>query len=200
MAKYRLRRMKTDPTRGSSRADASGAAVHPEIQDLKRLVKLALRQRKRRSAERWPKPLLFLAPEAPRLPAALIEDTALTPVDMVLWLRLRIRLSEGSTERTLPSIRELAQTSSLGSRETIGRSLAILRCRRYLTVCATAWHGGDRKVGTAFVLHAPRISVTDAMFLDSDYRVFLKKLVDHPAIRLRKVARNELAKLPMIPD
>ena len=188
--------MNAENTREAGRPDVSSAAVKPEIEDLKHLVRLALRQRKRRGAGRWPKPLLFLAPKTPTLAAALIEDTALAPMDKVVWMILRMRLGETSADRTLPSHLALARSTGVASRKTIATSLAMLRCRRYLSVCARAWHSGGKKVGKAYAIHARPLPITDTLFLDPGYPSYVNDLLAHQVTRVRKAARKELAKLP----
>ncbi len=165
-----------------------------ETQDLKQLVRLALRRRKRVAGSAT-SPLLFLAPEASILPVALIEDTALSPVDKVLWMTLRIRHDQGPGERTLPSNTELARSTRIATRDTIATALAMLRCRRYLSVCATAWHGGGRKVGMAYALHPTRLPVADTIFLDPGYASYLEDLAMHSVRRVRDAATHELSTL-----
>jgi len=191
--------MQAERTGEAGRPGTTSATVQPEIKDLKQVVRLALRQRKRRSAGRWPEPLLFLAPQTPPLPAALIGDTALAPMDKLIWLILRKRLEEASEEPTLPSHRALARTTGIVTRRSVATSLAMLRCRRYLSVCASAWHGGDKKVGKAYALHARPLPITDALFLDPGYGSYVNDLLAHPVTRVQKAARKELAMLPTEP-
>jgi hypothetical protein len=184
------------PPGDCGKAPCSG--IQTQTRDLKQLVKLALGQRKRRSAGTQPSPLLILAPAVPPLPSKLLEDKKLTHRDKLIWLNLRLRLSTPGRNRTLPGLRELAEITGIGSKDTIARSLAILRCRRYLSVCATAWHGGSRKVGTAYALHAPPLAVVDAVFLDPEYPEFVANLRDHSSLRLRNAASDEAATLSAI--
>lgn len=168
--------------------------IHAETQDLKQLIKLAVKQRKYRRPGQQANPLLFLAPKVSPLPASVLDDRTLTHREKLLWLHLRSRL--GSTnEHTLPWSRELAECTDIGGRTTITRSFSMLRCRRYLSVCATAWHGGGRKVGTAYALHAPRLLVADAIFLDPEYPAFVQHLQYHPYERLRNAAGEEVLAL-----
>lgn len=169
--------------------------IRAEMRDLKQLVKLAVRRRKWRSAGTRTNPLLLLAPKVPILPTVVVEDRNLTHRDKLMWLNLRLRLDDTSRDRTLPSIRELAESTDLGNKDTVARSMAMLRCRRYLSVCATAWHGGGRKVGTAYVLHAPRLPMKDVLFLDPEYPGFVKNLREHSEVRLRGAASEEFKEL-----
>lgn len=186
--------MITESTPPDERDEAASVGLKTETQDLKQLVRLALRRRKR-SAGAAANPLLFLAPEASILPVAVIEDTALSPVDKVIWMALRIRHDQSPGERTLPSNRELARTTRIATRETISTALSMLRCRRYLSVCASAWHSGGRKVGMAYALHATRLPVADTIFLDPGYASYLEDLATHSVQRVRDAARHELSKL-----
>ncbi len=174
--------------------DAQAAAPRSETQDLKHMVQLALKRRKR-TAGSATNPLLFLAAEASTLPVALVEDTALSAVDKVIWLTLRIWHDRSTGERTLPSNTELARQTGIATRDTIATALAMLRCRRYLSVCATAWHGGGRKVGMAYALHATCLSMVDTIFLDPGYTSYLEDLATHSVLRVRNAAQQELSKL-----
>lgn len=169
--------------------------IRAETRDLKQLVKLAVRRRKWRSAGTRPNPLLLLGPKVPILPMVVVEDRNLTHRDKLMWLNLRLRLEDTGKDRTLPSIRELAESTDLGNKDTVARSMAMLRCRRYLSVCATAWHGGGRKVGTAYALHAPRLPMKEVLFLDPEYPGFVRNLRDHSEERLRNAAGDEFIKL-----
>jgi hypothetical protein len=173
-----------DPAPGVS------GAIQAETQDVKQRARVAASQR-RRGAGRQARPLLFLPPSVSLLPASVLQDTSLTHRDKLMWLHLRLRLTGPVHEHTLPGLRELSEQTDIGSKDTLARSFAVLRCRRYLSVCATAWHGGGRKVGTAYALHAPRLLVADALFLDPEYPGFVQKLENHASARLRIVAREE---------
>jgi hypothetical protein len=187
--------MDTEHTPPGDSGTAPCGEIRAETRDLKQLVKLALSRRKRRSAGTAASPLLILAPRVPVLPPALLQDNMLTDRDKLVWLNLRLRLSDTRHDRTLPGVRELGQSTGLGSKDTIARALAMLRCRRYLSVCAAAWHSGGRKVGTAYALHAPRLTVRDAIFLDPEYPGFVKNLKDHSVVRLRVAASQEIVSL-----
>ena len=187
--------MATERDLPGGRAQAEHGGIQAETRDLQQLVKLALRQRKHRRPGQQANPLLFLAPNVPPLPASLFDDKTLTHRDKLVWLNLRLRVGDSRHDRTLPGVRELAQRTGIGSKDTIARSLAMLRCRRYLSVCATAWHSGGRKVGTAYALHAPRLLVADAIFLDAEYLGFVDNLRDHASARLRNAASDEIVAL-----
>jgi len=188
--------MITETTEPGDPAQVPPVDLQTETRDLKQLVRLALRRRKR-SAGTAANPLLFLAPEASVLPVAVIEDTALSPVDKLVWMTLRIRHDRSPGERTLPSNTELARSTRIATRDTIATALAMLRCRRYLSVCATAWHGGGRKVGMAYALHATRLPMVDTIFLDPGYASYLEDLATHSVRRVRDAAKYELSKLPV---
>jgi len=89
----------------------------------------------------------------------------------------------------------LALTTRIATRETISTALSMLRCRRYLSVCATAWHSGGRKVGMAYALHATRLPVADTIFLDPGYTSYLEDLATHSVRRVRDAAKHEISKL-----
>lgn len=169
--------------------------IQTDVRDLKQLVKLAVQHRQRRRAGRQARPLLFLGPHVPLLPASVLEDSMLTHRERLVWLTLRLRLTQAAQEHTLPRVRELAARTDIGGKDTMNRCFYMLRCRRYLSVCATAWHGGGQKAGTAYALHAPRLNAADVLFLDPDYLSFLQYLSNHATARLREAAEEEILAL-----
>ena len=116
-----------------------GDRVRRETRDLKRLITAALTQHKPHYHGTEPRALLLLEPNCTGLPSALIEDSVLEPVDKLIWLVLMVRARRGEGVTLMPAYRELARSANVASRQTASRSLSILRCRRWLTVCHTSW-------------------------------------------------------------
>ena len=169
--------------------------IRPETRALKRAVSAALARQKRRYHGTQSSALLLLESRCAELPSALIEDTVLAPVDKVIWLLMMISACRGGGKTVLPTQLELARRANVTARQTVSRSLTILRCRRWLTVCNTSWRRGNRQKGSAYALHATPLPVTDTIYLDPHYPAFLEELSGQRNVRVQKVARDMLGQL-----
>ena len=165
-----------------------GDRVRSETRALKRLIAATLAQHKPRYHGTEPRALLLLEPNCSGLPAALIEDNVLEPVDKVIWLVLMSCACQDDGVTLLPSHRELARRANVTARQTVSRSLSILRCRRWLTVCLTSWRKGGQRKGSAYALHATPLRIADTIYLDPYYKSFLEDLSDQHSGRVQKVA------------
>ena len=173
----------------------SNNRVRPATRVLKRLIAAALSQQKPSYHGTEPSALLLLEPNCSGLPSALIEDTVLEPVDKVIWLVLMVRARRGDGVTLLPAHRELARSANVASRQTASRSLSILRCRRWLTVCHTSWRKDGQRRGSAYALHATPLPVADTIYLDPRYVVALEELTGQQQGRVRNIASNVLAQI-----
>ncbi len=172
-----------------------GDRVRPETRVLKRLIAAALARQKPSYHGTEPSALLLLEPNCNGLPAALIEDSVLEPVDKVIWLVLMVRACNDDGLTLLPAHRELARSANVASRQTASRSLSILRCMRWLTVCHTSWRKDGQRRGSAYALHALPLPVVDTIYLDPRYVVALEELTGQQQGRVRNIASNVLAQL-----
>ncbi len=169
--------------------------IRPETRVLKRSVSAALARQKRHYHGTQSSALLLLESSCAELPSALIEDTVLEPVDKVIWRALMMRACNRDGVTVLPTHVELARSANVAATETVARALAILRCRRWLTVCNTSWRKGNRQKGSAYALHATPLPVTDTIYLDPHYPAFLEELTGQRNVRVQKVARDMLGQL-----
>ena len=173
----------------------SNDRVRPATRALKRLVAAALAQQKPRYHGTEPCALLLLEPNWSGLPSALIEDSILEPVDKVIWLVLMVRACHGDGVTLLPAHRDLARSANVVARQTASRSLSILRCRRWLTVCHTSWRKDGQRRGSAYALHATPLPVADTIYLDPRYVVVLEELTGQHQGPVRKTAYDVLAEI-----
>ena len=180
---------------GENNMNEAGARVRPETRDLKRLIATALAQQKPSYHGTEPCALLLLEPNCTGLPPALIEDSVLEPVDKVIWLVLMSRACRDDGVTLLPAHRELARSANVASRQTVSRSLSILRCRRWLTVCHTSWRKDGQRRGSAYALHATPLPVADTIYLDPRYMVALEELTGQHQGRVRNIASKVLAQI-----
>ena len=169
--------------------------IRVETRTLKRSITAALGRQRRSYKGTEPSALLLLQPNSDELPLALIEDGDLAPVDKVIWLVLMSRACNADGVTVLPTHLELARSTNVAARDTVARALAILRCRRWLSVCHTSWRKGGRQKGSAYALHAKPLPIVDTIYLDPHYRVFLEGLTGQRHTRVRKAACDALAQL-----
>lgn len=166
----------------------SSDRVRPGTRVLKRLVAMALSQQKPSYHGTEPCALLLLEPNCSGLPSTLIEDSVLEPVDKVIWLVLMSCACHDDGVTLLPAHRELAIRANVTARQTVSRSLSILRCRRWLTVCHTSWRKDGQRRGSAYALHAAPLPIMDTIYLDPRYETFLKELSEQHNGRVQKAA------------
>ncbi len=162
--------------------------VRPATRVLKRLVAAALAQQKPSYHGTEPRALLLLEPNCSGLPSTLIEDSVLEPVDKLIWLVLMVRARRGEGVTLMPAHRELARSANVTARQTVSRSLSILRCRRWLTVCHTSWRKGGKRKGSAYALHAAPLPIADTIYLDPRYVAFLEELTGQDQGRVQNAA------------
>lgn len=172
------------------------ADIRPVTRALKQLSMARLRQGKGHYEGTHHCALLLLEPGCTEMPAALLEDTVLQPVDKIVLLLIMMIARESTGDTFLPTQAELARMANVSSSDTVWRALSILRCSRWLTSCQKMWRKGGLIVPSAYVANAKPLPVADTLFLDPEYVVFLKKSVGHTHARVRKVAGDVLSQLP----
>lgn len=170
------------------------ADVHPDTRVLNRFVTAALERQKRHYQGTWLSALILLPPNSMELPTALIEDTVLEPVDKLILLLLMSRARRDDGVAIMPTRAELARCANVAARQTVTRSLSILRCQRWMTVCRKSWRRGQQ-IGSAYALHCSPLPITDTIYLDPQYQDFLVGLTDQRRARIRKVANEALGQL-----
>ena len=168
--------------------------IHPDTRVLNRFVTAALERQKRHYQGTWLSALILLPPNSMELPMALIEDIDLEPVDKLILLSLMSRARRGDGVAIMPTHAELARSVNVVARQTVACSLAILRCRRWMTVCRTSWRRA-RLTGSAYALHASPLPIEDTIYLDPRYRDFLAGLADQHRVRTRNIANDVLDQL-----
>jgi len=172
------------------------ADIRPITRVLKQLSKAKLAKRRRRYAGTHYSVLLLLEPNCTELPAALLEDTVLQPIDKLVLLIVMKIARQSSSNSFLPTQVQLARMANVASPDTIWRALLILRCSRWLSACQKILCKGDSFEPIAYVVNAKPLPIADTMFLDPHYVEFLEKCTGHAHARVRKVADDALSQLP----
>ncbi len=168
----------------------SNDQVRPATRVLKQLVAAALAKQKPSYHGTEPHAVLLLEPDCGELPLALIEDSVLEPVDKLIWLVLMVRACRSEGVTSMPAHKELARSANVTARQTASRSLLILRCRRWLTVCHTSWRTDGQRRGSVYALHGASLPIVDTKFLDPHYELFLEELSAQHRGRVQKVASD----------
>ena len=140
--------------------------------------------------------LLLPESDCTETPSALLEDAVLKPVDKIIWLLLMMIVRQSSGDAYLPTLADMGRMANVTAPDTVWRALSILRCTRWLTACQRMLYKGSQFKPSAYVLSARPLPISDALFLDTEYRVFLEKTVDHSHARVRKIACEALSQLP----
>jgi len=172
--------------------------IRPETHALARLVSSAVAQRKRRYRGTQSSALLFLEASCTEIPSALIEDTVLKPVDKVIWLVLMLCARKGGGQTVLPTLLELARKANVAAKVTVIKSLSMLRCGRWLTMCHTSRHRGGGQKSSAYILHSRPLPLQETIYLDPHYPANMEKLTGHWHARVRKVAHDTLEDMKRI--
>ncbi len=197
MASYRPPPVAADKKRREIDREEPVSPVRPETIALKQMVLAELAQQKPRYNGTEPCALLLVEPNCGGLPSALIEDTVLEPVDKVIWLVLMSRACRSGGVILLPAYEELAKSANVAPRQTASRSLSILRCRRWLTVCHTSWRKDGQRRASAYALHAAPLPIADTLYLDPRYTVVVEELTGQHQGRVRNIACDVLAQLSL---
>ena len=140
--------------------------------------------------------LLLPESDCTETPSALLEDAVLKPVDKIIWLLLMMIVRQSSGDAYLPTLADMGRMANVTAPDTVWRALSILRCTRWLTACQRMLYKGGQFKPSAYVLSARPLPISDALFLDTEYRMFLEKTVDHSHARVRKIACEALSQLP----
>jgi len=135
--------------------------------------------------------LLMLAPRLQSIPACLIRDSVLAPVDKLAWMVIFQAAVERGGMTVFPSYEVFTNAAHLGSSATVSRALAVLRIQRWMTVRARDAGGPGPLCGPIYTLHGEGLGVADASFLDPGYVGFLETARTHHHARVRALAIDE---------
>ena len=131
---------------------------------------------------------LFLAIGLQAIPATLVYDALLDPVDKIVWQVIFQAGVEDGGCGAFPSYKSINAAANLGSSATVSRALAMLRLTRWMT-CVThdqlPQHAVSRSVQ---VLHRAPLPMADTFFLDPGYVDYVAKSRTHHHAKVRTLA------------
>lgn len=175
-------------------SSAAGEAVRAATRNLQQRIETELTRRRRLGLGKANRAVLFAEAKGDEIPGELIVDTVLAPVDKIVWQILH-RYGHRQGVTLLPRYRELARLANVTSNHTIVGALAVLRCRRWMTVCERRWDDRGHRRGEVYVLHSGPLPLRDTLFLDTDYLDYLARATRHHRQRVRGVARQSLTEI-----
>ena len=138
---------------------------------------------------------LFLEPGLHAIPAPLIRDAVLEPVDKLTWLVIYQAGIEVGGWGEFPSYKAITAAANVGSSATVSRALAVLRLTRWLTQVSDNNPLALPRPGNVYALHGAPLMLTDTLFLDADYGAFITKARSHYHARVRNQAEQEYTRL-----
>ncbi len=179
---------------GLSTLDA-GRETRASTRELKRQIETDLARRRREGLGNANRSVLIVGGCDQPIPAGLISDPVLAPVDKVVWLILHRQGRHEGASSVLPCYRELARLANVTTKATVHGAVAVLRCTRWLTICERQWSDAGQCRGEVYVLNTGALPLLDTLWLDANYLNYLERTAGHYHRRVRRVARQILMNL-----
>lgn len=172
-----------------------GSQIRPETYALDTVIKEAVSRAHRGALRSSQDALLVLGNWHHAIPALVVQDPVLEPVDKLIWMVI-YQSGRGMGEHAVfPSYRDICRLANVSSTSTVARAIAILRATRWLSLCARQRDPGGRFRGNVYALHDEPLPLADALHLDADYMTFLKGAHDHHHARVRRIVAAILGSL-----
>ena len=171
------------------------AAIRPETSALDALIREAVSRRRQDGTSSTADALLFLGNGHHAVPALVVHDPVLEPVDKLIWMVIYQRGRGMGATAVFPGYTEIARLANVASTATVARAIAILRATRWLSLCVRGRDAGGRFSGNVYALHDEPLPLADALHLDPDYMAFLQAARRHHHARVRRIAAALCASL-----
>lgn len=121
---------------GLSRMAHDADALQPETVALDALIKATVAKVRAQSDPSLPDAMLFMGNWHQAVPAMVIQDPVLEPVDKLVWMVIMLHARETGGRTAFPDYDTIAAKTNVSSTSTVSRAIAILRLTRWLTLCA----------------------------------------------------------------
>lgn len=171
------------------------AAIRPETSALDALIRETVSRRRQDGTPSTADALLFLGNGHYAVPALVVHDPVLEPVDKLIWMVIYQRGRGMGVTAVFPGYTEIARLANVASTATVARAIAILRATRWLSLCVRGRDAGGRFSGNVYALHDEPLPLADALHLDPDYMAFLQAARRHHHARVRRIAAALCASL-----
>ena len=172
-------------------------ALRPETVALDALIKATVAKVRAQSDPSLPDAMLFMGNWHQAVPAMVIQDPVLEPVDKLVWMVIMLHARETGGRTAFPDYDTIAAKTNVSSTSTVSRAIAILRLTRWLTLCARVRQKSGRFTGNVYSLHDEPLPLVDALYLDESYMAFVTQSQEHHHARVRRVAQAVLESLDM---
>ncbi len=172
-------------------------ALRPETVALDALIKATVAKIRAQTDPSLPDAMLFMGNWHQAVPAMVIQDPVLEPVDKLVWMVIMLHARETGGRTAFPDYDTIASKTNVSSTSTVSRAIAILRLTRWLTLCARIRQTSGRFTGNVYILHDEPLPLVDAIYLDDAYMAFITQSQEHHHARVRRVAQAVTASLDM---
>ena len=162
--------------------------IRPETYALDALIRETVSRGQHGDTPSTADALLFLGNRHHAVPALVVQDPVLEPVDKLIWMVIYQSGRGTGAKAVFPSYTDIARLANVASSATVARAIAILRATRWLSLCARGRDAGGRFSGNVYALHDEPLPLADALHLDSGYMAFLQTACRHHHARVRRVA------------
>ncbi|MBM68692.1 MAG: helix-turn-helix domain-containing protein [Haliea sp.] len=169
--------------------------LRPETVALDALIKATVAKVRAQSDPSLPDAMLFMGNWHQAVPAMVIQDPVLEPVDKLVWMVIMLHARETGGRTAFPDYDTIAAKTNVSSTSTVSRAIAILRLTRWLTLCARVRQKSGRFTGNVYILHDEPLPLVDALYLDESYMAFVTQSQEHHHARVRRVAQAVLESL-----
>lgn len=170
-------------------------ALRPETVALDALIKATIAKVRAQTDPSLPDAMLFMGNWHQAVPAMVIQDPVLEPVDKLVWMVIMLHARETGGRTAFPAYDTIASKTNVSSTSTVSRAIAILRLTRWLTLCAKVRQKSGRFTGNVYILHDEPLPLLDALYLDEAYMAFVTQSQEHYHARVRRVAQAVLLSL-----
>lgn len=138
------------------------------------------------------------------LPMALLLDRRLTPLERNTWQVLRWLITERKVRTPrYQDLQPYLATSPCGtqaSRETIARSLNVLRTTRWLSLVDRSRDAQGCLRGCVYVLHGDPLTPAEQLELDNGYATLLQQNLSHATKGVRDVTQHVIEEIQADPQ
>lgn len=148
--------------------------------------------------------LLFLGNVHDAVPRRLFLDTRLSPVDKMAWVMIRMHAQQNGGA-VFPTYDELQVQLALphsdkASRETISRTLLMLRLTGWLSLCKRVRDKSGRIRGNIYAQHDEPLNAADAEYFDPGWLSAVEQACSHTNRTIRLTAIAMLKAIKSDPD
>lgn len=170
-------------------------ALRPETVALDALIKATIAKVRAQHDPSLADTMLFMGNWHQAVPAMVIQDPVLEPVDKLVWMVIMLHARETGGRTAFPDYDTIATKTNVSSTSTVSRAIVILRLTRWLTLCARVRQKSGRFTGNVYILHDEPLPLVDALYLDEAYMAFVTQSQEHHHARVRYVAQAVLSSL-----